>query len=573
VIYSEKKYENLYNSVSSNETDMSQILSKIDNNILNCCISKNCYHKHLVSVKSVIDAICKLKRGKQDGTSCYNSNHVINASEKFHVYLSLLLNTILVHGYPPSAFCKGSIIPIPKCTRKSLNDSNNYRAITLSSIICKIMDIVILNENKKVLVTSDVQFGFKPKSSTTHCAFVLDEIINYYNKNGSEVFVLMLDCTKAFDRVHYAKLFNILIEKKLCPVICRFLALLYCNQTLCVKWGNTISKHFKVCNGVKQGGILSPVLFTLYIDKLLNCLKSSGYGCYIGNIFVGAIGYADDIVILSPSLSGLKEMLNICDKYGNDFHVQFNASKYQLMHFTLTGKTIDGIKFKDQYIKTIDKSIYLGIPFNVKDNTAAVSNGTNAFIRSFNAVNRLFYSVHHEVKYNLFKCYCMSLYGCTMWDLQSKAVENFYTQWRKCIRILYNLPSRTHNRFLNVINNEIPVNLQLFRRHIKFVQNIFKCNNKVINVCADLALSGSCSTLCNNMNYISHVLEFDKNIIKQPYFNLNLHIFQFMKNNSVSINDAVKIGNIKDLLLLRDQSNAILNCYEINEILETLCCG
>ena len=70
------------------------------------------------------------------------------------------------------------------------------------------------------------------------------------------------------------------------------------------------SNSFTVHNGVKQGGVLSPLLFSIYLDTLLCDLTSCGYGCYVGSKFMGAMAYADDIVLLSPNLNGLKTNVN-----------------------------------------------------------------------------------------------------------------------------------------------------------------------------------------------------------------------------------------------------------------------
>ena len=56
-----------------------------------------------------------------------------------------------------------------------------------------------------------------------------------------------------------------------------------------VRWDKVVSQPFKAGNGVKQGGVLSPILFTLYLNVLMDMLKSSGFGCYDGNVFVGAL--------------------------------------------------------------------------------------------------------------------------------------------------------------------------------------------------------------------------------------------------------------------------------------------
>ena len=89
---------------------------------------------------------------------------------------------------------------------------------------------------------------------------------------------------------------------------------MYSQQTMTVQWGDITSDAFKTSNGVKQGGVLSPILLTLYIDILLSRLKSCGFVCYIGQSFVGVLGYADDIVLLAPmrySLSRLKRLKRV----------------------------------------------------------------------------------------------------------------------------------------------------------------------------------------------------------------------------------------------------------------------
>ncbi len=77
--------------------------------------------------------------------------------------------------------------------------------------------------------------------------------------------------------------------------------MLYTNQILQVKWKSITGASFSVLNGVKQGGVLCPVLFAIYIDGLLNRLSKSGVGCYMGNKFVGAVAFADDIKLLTPT--------------------------------------------------------------------------------------------------------------------------------------------------------------------------------------------------------------------------------------------------------------------------------
>jgi len=84
---------------------------------------------------------------------------------------------------------------------------------------------------------------------------------------------------------------------------------------------------FVADSGVKQGAVLSPVLFGVYIEYLLLLLSKAGIGGYIGSNFVGAQTYAHDIVLIAPTASAVRKLLIICDVYARDYSISFNAVK------------------------------------------------------------------------------------------------------------------------------------------------------------------------------------------------------------------------------------------------------
>jgi hypothetical protein len=106
---------------------------------------------------------------------------------------------------------------------------------------------------------------------------------------------------------------------------------MYTNQQLMVQWDNVVSDPFTITNGVKQGAVLSPILFAVYTDGLLRKLKDSGIGCHMGSQYVGALAFADDLTLLSPTLSGLKEMIRVCEDYASSYSIKFNGSKSKLL--------------------------------------------------------------------------------------------------------------------------------------------------------------------------------------------------------------------------------------------------
>ena len=147
------------------------------------------------------------------------------------------------------------------------------------------------------------------------CTWAASSVINHFNRAGNDVFGALLDCSKASDMVEWTTLFQVLIKRKVSFVYLRVLMFIYSEQCCDVQWNGRISYRFGVKNGVRQGAVSSPILFGLYVDRLIKELRESGIGCQIGSFYYGVMLYADDIILLSPSWLGLQTMINICQKF------------------------------------------------------------------------------------------------------------------------------------------------------------------------------------------------------------------------------------------------------------------
>ena len=100
---------------------------------------------------------------------------------------------------------------------------------------------------------------------------------------------------------------------------------------MCIRWGDAYSAKFKVTNGVRQGGILSPYLFNVYVDELSEELNKCYVGCNLNGLLINHIMYADDLVLISPSSAGLSQLLRECEKFGTRHDVKYNAKKSAVM--------------------------------------------------------------------------------------------------------------------------------------------------------------------------------------------------------------------------------------------------
>ena len=115
-----------------------------------------------------------------------------------------------------------------------------------------------------------------------------------------------------------------------------------------VKWNGALSGTFSVSNMVKQGGVLSPLLFNVYLDQLLLALKEIGIGFHLNDMFVGAFIYADHVALLVPTSIALKTMLNICTDFAASHNLIYNPLKTKCMYFNDAGSQLQNtIKFID----------------------------------------------------------------------------------------------------------------------------------------------------------------------------------------------------------------------------------
>ena len=172
-----------------------------------------------------------------------------------------------------------------------------------------------------------------PKGAFTDlCVVLLKRVVSYYNKCGSLVFGCYLDASKAFDCVNHYVLCHKLLNCNIPLYIIRLLCNWYESQVFTVKWGSKKSDAFHVTCGVRQGGVLSPYLFNLYLNDLLLFLNDSCKGCIIGAKLVNNIYYmyADDFVILCPSVKERTHVLAVCSCYAFSHDIIFKTEKHNV---------------------------------------------------------------------------------------------------------------------------------------------------------------------------------------------------------------------------------------------------
>jgi hypothetical protein len=198
-----------------------------------------------------------------------------------------------------------------------------------------------------------------------------------------------------------------------------------------------IFECFGVSNGFKQGGIISPILFSIYFDEVLCQLQSAGVGCYIDKFFVGALAYADDLTLLAPTASAMRRMLAIWERFADEFHVTFNVAKTKCAIFASrnsyrrSGAPNPVFKIANKAIENIQQWPHLGhvFAYDLSDRSD-VAKRRNVFVDQVNNLLCQFSALDSFTLNKLFNSFCSSFYGCELWDLQAPALNDFCIAWR-----------------------------------------------------------------------------------------------------------------------------------------------
>ena len=280
--------------------------------------------------------------------------------------------------YVPRDFKRTVLRPFLKSSDKDSCDPSNYRPISLLNNLMKVYEGIICKrlvcflEEKRIL--SPLQAAYRRGRSAFDHIFTLHELfLEYrYNKKGprggrhkKHLYLCFLDLKKAFDSVLrdilFFKLYNAGIRGKMLRVIKN----LFSSNPANVLINNFLSPGFTIDRGVLQGSKLGPILFNLFINDLLEDLQKSELGATIGKIHIPALGFADDIVLISDCPLNLQGLINVCERWADKNSMAFNTSKCKVMVLNGSPRT-DTFTLNRDKLQIVDCYKYLGVTITSK---------------------------------------------------------------------------------------------------------------------------------------------------------------------------------------------------------------
>jgi len=287
----------------------------------------------LIEVKA---AVHSLKQRKSPGT-CDIPAEVIKAlNDENLILIRDLLSMIWTERSVPQDFKDGIIVPVYK--KGSKQDCANYRGITLLSITGKILTI-ILRKRLECLYESTIkeeQAGFRTGRGCVDHIFTLRRCLERRLWHGQPTVACFIDFAAAFDSVHRASMWNVLRKCGVPTLITDIITSMYSGANSCVRTKNGCSAPFPISTGVRQGCVLSPLLFNLVLNWILTKSFSPADGVTCSQVDqIQELSYADDIVILQPDSASCQDLLDRISEKAEMLGLKIKPAKTKVIYFHL----------------------------------------------------------------------------------------------------------------------------------------------------------------------------------------------------------------------------------------------
>ena len=450
-----------------------------------------------VSEKEVSKAIKNLKNNKASGNDSIINEMLKSGHNVLLCPITKLFNLILISEIYPCGWRENLLTPIHK--KGSLHITNNYRGIavssTMSKLFCSVLNYRLRTFIDQHNIIPNNQISYKNNARTCDHILTLKTIIDkYINKLSQKyLYTCFVDFKSAFDTIWRSALLYKLITHNIGGNFLGIIKDMYKKVVYSVKCGSGCTDKFSSSIGVKQGGVLSPLLFNLYLSDLPKIFDSSCNPVQLADLQINCLMYADDLVLLSLSSTGLQNCLDKLESYCKLWKLNVNITKTKVLIFNKGGRLLKNCIFHygGFALEKVNQYCYLGITFTPSGNFKLAIETLKQ-----KANKALFKLRKHKVNQNvalafkLFNSLILPIlnYGCEVWSPI----------------MLKNISS---NNFMQICDQT-----QFEGIHIKFLKYILGVHKNASNAAVRGELGAYpliVTSICHSINYWVHLWKHD----------------------------------------------------------------
>ena len=455
-----------------------------------------------------------MKPQKSDVSNCSTSDALLNAPDIMFEQLAAIFRSWITHGHITPSLLACSFLPLLKSSLKDPANTGSYRAIAGSSLILKLFEKVIMLIWGHLLASDSLQFGFKARTSTTQCTWMVTEVVQHLLRNGTNPIVTVLDCTKAFDLCKFSLLFNRILDSGVPPIVVRCLMAMYEEQHGWVRWGQAKSATFPITNGTRQGSILSPAFWAVYCDLMIKELRALGVGAHVAGMFMGVACYADDVVLIAPCHQAMQLMLNTVEDFAKRYNISFSTDpdpkKSKSKCIFVVGKKRglskpSPLMLCDHQLPWVESAVHLGHELHesgTMEHDTAVKRAQ--FIDKSVEVRTMFEWASPADVLQALKYYCSSFYGSMLWDLDGDKASQVYNAWNTAVKLTWGCPRGTRTFLLQQVLScgKTSARTDILGRYGKFMKGLRKSVSQEIRVLFNMVSRDLQSTTGKNIRLV-----------------------------------------------------------------------
>uniref|UniRef100_A0A8D9A4P5 Craniofacial development protein 2 n=1 Tax=Cacopsylla melanoneura TaxID=428564 RepID=A0A8D9A4P5_9HEMI len=388
----------------------------------------------IFSPNDIAKMMKKLSNGKSCGDDNIPSEFIKLLNENEIIHLTNLMNAIYQTGHIPDDFLQSTFITLPKVNKAK--HCSDFRTISLISHTSKILLQLIKQRINDIIENnlSDTQMGFRQGKGCRDAITLMRLLLEKHIEKGKDIFMTFIDYSKAFDNVNHAKMIEILEKVNISKADLRLIVKLYWGQRGKIKTSLGVSEEFQISKGVRQGCIISPVLFNIYVEYIVReSIGSEENGIQIGERRINNLRYADDLVLISTTKNGLTQQMRKLYEKSKEYSMKINIKKSKVMRVSKNeASRVNNIVIENEKYDEVTKYKYLGAEIT-KDAKCEVeikkriAMAKNAFWNHRDMMRR---NVSRKTKLRLLNTYVFSIltYGCESWTLNpllSARIQSF----------------------------------------------------------------------------------------------------------------------------------------------------
>ena len=323
----------------------------------------------VVSLESVIQAIRRLKNKSSCGIDRVSAIHIKHGGLVLAMHISLLMQMIFKQGVVPSSFCVGDLTPIPKKGKNEIK-CLSFRPITVATSLCKLFELLFINELETKYYTPPRQFGFKRRTGCANALTAVVSVLLNADFSGESIALASHDISREFDSLIHAAMLLKASQRGQNPCIVRSLHDMYSRLSIRLKLPpdknlppQPHEKLIPVLKGARQGAVSSPHLFNNYVLQAQDKCPTS---CILSSIDTCLVCYANNVLNLSRTLQKASDIFEKLKTEYLKLGLSFNTEKTDIVLFNWQ-KTphVPSLLFGENHMNTADHINYLGVPIGL----------------------------------------------------------------------------------------------------------------------------------------------------------------------------------------------------------------